>query len=98
MKRAKMLLLGSDSHKEEMKKEGTPKMILHYNDTKARVDTIDQMKEKYSVQRATFRWTMAQFMYYLDIAATNASVIHTEVEKAKNQSFKMEKRKFLWLL
>ena len=37
---------------------GKPVIILNYNKRKGGVDTIDEMKQEYTVQRVTRRWTM----------------------------------------
>jgi len=40
------------------------------------VDILDQMSARYTVQRATRRWTMAVFYDMINIAAVNALVIY----------------------
>jgi hypothetical protein len=46
--------------------------------TKGAVDRLDQMCARYTVQRATGRWTMAMFYGIINIAAVNALVIYTD--------------------
>lgn len=55
-----------------------PEMILFYNQTKAGVDTMDQMCSRYSTQRRTCRWPLAFFFNILDIAGVAAYVIYYE--------------------
>jgi hypothetical protein len=55
------------------------------------VDMLDQMCAKYTVQRATRRWTMAMFYGMIDIAAVNALVIYAN-NLRKDQPEKKIKR------
>ena len=52
-----------------------PEVILTYNETKAGVDTMDQMTRTYSCKRKTRRWPLVVFYNILAISATNAYVI-----------------------
>lgn len=96
-KKNKAVVLLSSTHlqftQHDLQANGKPKMIIDYNSTKGGVDTIDQMRNEYSVSRATRRWTMAQFMFYIDIAAINALAIWTEVTHKK-----CKRTEFLWQL
>jgi hypothetical protein len=51
------------------KMDGTERLIF------PAVDMLDQMCARYTVQRATHRWTMAMFYGMINIAAVNALVI-----------------------
>lgn len=50
-------------------------MILHYNDTKGRIDNADKLICEYSCARRISRWTFRLFMNMLDIAALNSYII-----------------------
>ena len=86
----KSVVLLSSSHVQflegELSATGKPRIILDYNATKGGVDTIDQMRQEYSCARATRRWTMAQFLFYIDLAAINAFHIHQKVNRLENSS------------
>jgi len=57
------------------------------------IDMLDQMCARYTVQRATRRWTMAMFYAVINIAAVNALVIYAnnmnkdQPEKKKGNTF-----------
>jgi len=53
---------------------------------------LDQMCARYTVQRATRRWTMAMFYGMINIATVNALVIYAH-NMRKNQPEKKIKRK-----
>jgi len=44
-----------------------PEVILTYNETKAGVDTMDQMTRTYSCKRKTRRWPLVVFYNIVDI-------------------------------
>ena len=96
-KKNKAVILLSSTHvqfsQEELNATGKPRIVLDYNATKGGVDTIDQMRNEYTVSRPTRRWTMAQFMFYIDIAAINALAIWSEITKSK-----IKRSEFLWQL
>lgn len=56
-----------------------PEIILYYNETKAGVDTVDQMCRYYSTKVATRRWPLIIFFNMLDIAALNAFTVYCRV-------------------
>jgi hypothetical protein len=56
------------------------------------VDMLDQMSARYTVQRATRRWTMAMFYGMINIAAVNALVIYGN-NMSEDQPEKKIKRK-----
>jgi len=53
---------------------------------------LDQMCARYTVQRATHRWTMAMFYGMINIAAVNALVIYAH-NMCKDQPEKKIRRK-----
>ncbi|XP_050064468.1 piggyBac transposable element-derived protein 4-like [Aphis gossypii] len=53
-----------------------PEMIKFYNSTKGGVDTVDQMKGKYSVSRNSRRWPLKIFFSVLNIAGINSQIIY----------------------
>ena len=57
------------------------------------VDMLDQMCTRYTVQRATGRWTTAMFYGTINIAAPNALVIYAN-NMRKDQPEKKIKRKY----
>jgi hypothetical protein len=58
-----------------------PEIVLFYNETKAGVDTIDQMCRYYSSKVCTRRWPYAVFFGLTDIAALNAFVLWSYVKE-----------------
>jgi hypothetical protein len=60
------------------------------------VDMLDQMCARYTVQRATCRWTMAMFYGVIKIAAVNALVIYAN-NMHKDQPEKQIKGKYFLL-
>jgi hypothetical protein len=55
---------------------GKPEINELYNKTKGAVHMLDQICARYTVQRATCKWTMAMFYGMINIAAVNALVIY----------------------
>ena len=52
-----------------------PRLITDYNQSKAGVDTMDQMVRCYSCKRKTRRWLMAISYNIVDVSALNAFII-----------------------
>jgi hypothetical protein len=78
------------SHEREeslYKMDGTGRLVF------PEVDMLDQMCARYTVQRATRRWTMAMFYGMINIAAINALVIYAN-KMRKDQPEKKIKRKY----
>lgn len=50
-------------------------MLEYYNETKGGVNTINQLREAYTVARKTNRWPIKIFYFLLDVAAINSWVI-----------------------
>ncbi|CAG5009257.1 unnamed protein product [Parnassius apollo] len=78
----KVVLLLSTLHDDYKIDESTgddakPEVITFYNGTKGGVDTVDQMKEEYSVGRMTRRWPMRLFFSILNIGGINSQIIYT---------------------
>ncbi|CAI6352855.1 unnamed protein product [Macrosiphum euphorbiae] len=67
-----------------------PEMIKFYNSTKGGVDTVDQMKGKYSVSRNSRRWPLTIFFSVLNIAGINSQIIY-----ASNTNAKIVRREYL---
>lgn len=91
-----VLLLSSKHHDRKVdSSNGKPHIILDYNKTKGAVDTVDQMRHKYSVRRGTKRWPLCVFYNMLDIAALNALVIWKEKNPDWNKNKRFKRRLFL---
>jgi len=81
----------SHEHKESLyKMDGTGRLVF------PAVDMLEQMCARYTVQRATRRWTMAMFYGMINIAAVNALVMYAN-NMRKDQSEKKIKRKYFLL-
>ena len=65
---------------------GSLQFLNCYNQTKAGVDTLDQVIRFYSVRRRTRRWPLVIFYNILDIACYNALQIFT----LKYKEFKLK--------
>jgi len=78
---------GCDINEESEKK--IPETVEFYNNTKAGVDTIDQMCRKYSVRAATRRWPVHVFYNILDLAMINAHTIYKLItnKRIKRRAF-----------
>ena len=51
-------------------------IIEHYNKIKGAADTLDKICAGYTVQRATWRWTMTMFYGVVNLALVNAFVVY----------------------
>ena len=75
-KRNKVVNLLSTLHSEPKvdtsNEQRKPEVILTYNETKAGVDTMDQMTRNYSCKWKTRRWPLVGFCNMLDLSAINA--------------------------
>ena len=76
-KNKSLVLLSSLLHDSAICSDsGKPEITEFYNKTRDTVDTLDQIRARHTVQRATCRWKMAIFYGMINIAAVNALVIH----------------------
>ena len=64
--------LHSEPKVDASNEQRKPEVILTYIETKAGVDTMDQMTRTYSCKRKTRRWPLEVFYNILDISAINA--------------------------
>ena len=55
-----------------------PDIILHYNETKGSVNTVDQMVRNYSCYVTTRRWPAVVFCNMVDVTAINAFTLWIE--------------------
>jgi hypothetical protein len=78
----------SHGHKKSLyEMDGTERLVF------PAVDMLDQMCTRYTVQRATRRWTMTMFYGMINIVAVNALVIYAN-NMRKDQPEKKIKRKY----
>ena len=66
-----------------------------YNETKAGVDTMDQMTRTYSCKQKTRRWPLVVFYNMLDISAINAYVIWKALNPNWNSNKSHKRRLYL---
>ena len=79
-------------HGEDMKFK--PDIILEYNESKCGVDVVDQIADKYSVQRKTRRWPLSLFYNYLNIIIINSYTVYESITKKKKMPV-MNRREFM---
>jgi len=80
----------SHEHKEPLyKMDGTGRLVF------LAVDMLDQMCARYTVQRATRRWTMVMFYDMINIAAVNELVIYANNMRKDQPEKKVKKKYFL---
>ena len=79
-----------------IQQSGKSDIIEFYNKTKGAVDMLDQMCARYTVQRATHRWTVTMLYGMINTAAVNALVIYAH-NMRKDQPENMIKRKDILL-
>lgn len=94
-KKGRIVLLLSNFHQgntidESSGSKKKPEIITYYNQTKAGVDVVDEMKATYSVSRTCCRWPLRIFYSLLDIAGINSQIILHE-----NSSIRQRRRLFL---
>jgi len=66
-----------------------------YNETKAGVDTMNQMSRTYSCKRKTRRWPLVVFYNMLDISAINTYVIWKALNPKWNSNKSHKRRLYL---
>ena len=97
-KRNKIVSLLSTLHSEPKvdtsNEQRKPEVILTYNETKAGVDTVDQMTKNYSCKRKTWRWPLVVF-YMLDISVINAYVIWKALNPNWNTKTSHKRRRYV---
>ena len=70
-----------------------PETVIFYNETKAGVDSIDQMAKAYTTKTPCFRWPVHVFYNVLDLAAINAYLVYKEVTSSN-----ISRREFMYKL
>ena len=81
-----VLLLSSEHHVAKCsgkEKDYKPDNILDYNSTNVGVSSVNQMVSHFTSQRCTWRWPLALFYTFLNLAALNAYVVYLECKKVK---------------
>ena len=87
--------LHSEPKVDTSNEQRKPEVILTYNETKAGVDTMDQMTRTYSCKRKTRRWPLVVFYNILDISAINAYVIWKALNPNWNSNKSHKRRLYL---
>uniref|UniRef100_A0A087X5I5 Zgc:162611 n=1 Tax=Poecilia formosa TaxID=48698 RepID=A0A087X5I5_POEFO len=62
-----------------------PTPIVAYNKNMGGVDLSDQLIQYYSTKRKTSRWYRTLLLHFLDIATTNAFILHREISSTKQE-------------
>jgi hypothetical protein len=70
-----VLLYSTKHHKPELSRNGKPKMITDYNETKFGVDIFDEMCGRHTYSPPVRRWPLRLFMHMVDAAAVNAYIL-----------------------
>ncbi len=73
---------GGDGH-WAVKDIPCPTPIIAYNKNMGGVDLSDQLIQYYSTHRKTARWYRTLFLHFVDIATTNAYILHCEVSNTQ---------------
>ncbi|XP_028254268.1 piggyBac transposable element-derived protein 4-like [Parambassis ranga] len=60
-----------------------PTPVIAYNKHMGGVDRSDQLIQYYSTHRRTARWYRTLFLHLVDIATTNAYILHCEISASK---------------
>ncbi|XP_049425710.1 piggyBac transposable element-derived protein 4-like [Epinephelus fuscoguttatus] len=71
-----------------------PTPVMAYNKCMGGVDLSDQLIQYYSTHRKTARWYQTLFLHFVDIAVTNAYIMHCEMSR-KQQVQPMTHKNFL---
>src|SRR6185437_1686824 len=62
--------------KGQSKKERVPSVILDYNHFKGGVDTVDQLRDSYSIGRKSMKWWPRLAWWCIDMCIVNAYSLH----------------------
>jgi len=62
--------------KGESKKQRVPSVVLDYNKFKGGVDTVDQLRDSYSIGRKSLKWWPRLAWWCIDICIINAYSLH----------------------
>ena len=94
-KNKSVVLLSSLHHDSAICSDsGKPEIRKFCNKTKGAEYMLDQMCARYTVQRATRRWTMAMFHGMINIAAVNALVIYAHNMRKVQPEKKIKRKTF----
>ena len=87
------MLLSSQHQTGIIEENGKPEIVNAYNQTKAGVDTLDQLIKFYTTKRRSKRWSVVIFYNMLDISAYNAFVLFTSKYKDYLAKYKTRSKK-----
>jgi hypothetical protein len=91
-----VVLLSSRHHDSAICSDSRkPEIIEFYSKIKGAVDMLDQICARYTVQRATRRWTMTMFYGMINFAAINALVIYAHNMHRDQPEKKIKRKDFL---
>ncbi|KAM3850276.1 piggyBac transposable element-derived protein 4-like [Diretmus argenteus] len=74
-----------------MKEIPCPTPIIAYNQNMGGVDLSDQLLQYYSTHRRNNRWYRTLFLHFLDIAVTNAYILHCDIRETQQTQHKTHK-------
>lgn len=94
-----VILMSSLHHSPDIEENGKPEIVNYYNETKAGVDTLDQIIRFFTVRRKSLRWPMTIFYNIIDIVGYNSFVIYSMKypEDAKKDKWRARRRFLLQL-
>ena len=96
-KKSKSVVLLSSLHDDAAicDDTGKPQIIEYHNKTKGALDTLNQMCARYTVQRATRRWTMAMFYGVVNVVFVNTFVVYAHNMRKQQRHMKLKCKEFL---
>ncbi|KAM4590967.1 piggyBac transposable element-derived protein 4 [Odontesthes bonariensis] len=62
-----------------------PKPVIEYNKHMGGVDLSNQLLQYYTTQHETVKWYKKLFLHFLDIASTNAYILHKELMQSMHK-------------